>query len=132
MDNRAISNQECELLDFLAEVFLQQGKSISFIKINGLPAIAVNSEEEEAEIFLKPSIEMFFSENWNHQELKVTIPVLKKEEQQTLLEKLEQAQLRNVKIYRLSQYERYSFYMKQFLKNRKTTKTASAKRSFDM
>lgn len=52
MRNKEVSNREIDLLDFLAETFLQKGKSISYTDLNGLPALAVETEGHEPEIFV--------------------------------------------------------------------------------
>lgn len=117
MTNSKHSYEAVELLDFLAEGFLQQGRSISYLDIDGLPGFAVTSEDSESEIFLSISEGSFSSalaglSSGNA----LTVPVLTEEEQHSLLKIVQQLKLKNVKCYRLSFYQRYSFRMKQFRK----------------
>ena len=114
------SNEALELLDFLAENFLQQGRSISYILIDDLTALSVATEVGEPEIFVPFSSEGLSSDFFaNYPKLQLTVPVLREEEQRRLHQLLEQIQINNIKIYRLSLYERYSFFSRQFLGNRK-------------
>ena len=111
------SYEAVELLDFLAEGFLQQGRSISYIDIDGLSAFAVTSEDSESEIFFSiPADSLSSALAGLKSEDTLTVPVLTEEEQHSLLKTVQQLKLKNVKCYRLSFYQRYSFRMKQFQK----------------
>ena len=106
-----------DLQDFLAETFLSQGNSISYLQLRELPAFCLYSENEHT-LFVFPKEGNLPADFCLKGYTRVVIPVLKEEEQTALQQQVSQMKLKNVEIYRLSLFERYSFYSKQFQRNK--------------
>lgn len=97
-----------ELLDLLAEKFLQQGRSISYTKIAENPALKVTSENREMLFLPVISSEVKWQELPKDQE--IYIPVLKDEEETWVLGLIRETGRKDIKVYRLNLHERYLFY----------------------
>jgi hypothetical protein len=85
MTNKVVLNWESALPNLLAEDFLQQGRSISYTDLDELPALAVNTEGDEPEIYISLSPESHSTVLLKiKSRQKLTIAVFNKEEQQSL------------------------------------------------
>lgn len=102
-----------DLLDFLAEKFLEQHKSITYTNVGGYPALKVASEEG-----ITTYLPLFAGEI-SAQFLKdlkqiITIPVVEEEEQGKLEQLLQESKIINIETYRLTFDERYNFYSRKY------------------
>lgn len=103
-----------ELLDFLAEGFLQQGASVTFTRLGSASALKVMTGDELPRLFVSSDDEMCkmtFLENDISQE--IIIPVLRSEEEFRLKSLLKRAGVKGVEVQRLSIPERYAWYSRK-------------------
>ena len=114
--SQKVKNPEPEqLLDFLAENFLEQGKSIDYLEVSGFPAFSSFIAGEKITFLSLPNVSRLQATQLKNFG-KLIIPVLKEEEQKRLLRQVKKYGLQNVEIYRLSLPERYAFYSRAFQK----------------
>ncbi len=120
------------LLDFLAEDFLQQGASVTFRELFGVAALQVDWEEKPAQVFTaseEEALKMAFLKAVVSEE--IFIPVLTSEEEKQMSSALAKAGVDSVKVYRLSLLQRYTWYSRQFMEKR-TKRSASVAGSCGM
>lgn len=113
---------QIDLLGFLAEGFLQQGASVSYKEIMGIPALSVITEAEVPQLFISPEEEVSkiaFLEQLASEE--INIPVFKAEEEIKLKTALFKSGIRGIKVYRLSLQQRYSWYSREFISKKLMT-----------
>lgn len=103
-----------ELLDFLAENFLQQGASVSYTQMGGASALRVTSEDEQPKIYISAEEEvpkMAFLKGDLSEE--IIIPVLKSDEEFRLKSVLKRAGVAGVEVQRLPILQRYAWYSRK-------------------
>ena len=130
--------EERELLDFLAELALEIGNSISYFSFSNKIGLIVstNHEETKKELFIPLEQSEISAEvprlKFLAAQYDIKIPVLKEAEQEAVLEALRQIKQSRVRIYRLSFHERYRFFSRKFISNYGAYKTASVENSLQM
>lgn len=106
-----------DLLDFMAEKFLNGNNNINYIRLSGLPAFSTFLEGKK---YLILPVEQ--EESIGNVDLKefenVLIPVLKEEQKNNLIQQVQEVGLAHVEVYHLSIVERYTFYSRQFMKSK--------------
>lgn len=116
------------LLDFLAEIFLQQGASVTYKNFLETPALKVTIENEQPLLYITAEVEvskLAFLRQLNSEE--IFIPVLKSEEELRLKDALVKMEITGINVFRLSLQQRYSWYSREFLNKRmKTSASAEA------
>lgn len=105
-------NNNSELLDFLAEKFLEQQKSITYTNVGGYPALKVASEQASA-TYLPLAPEEVSVQFLEKLKLTVIIAVVEEEEQSKLGQLLQRNEFTNIEINRLTFKKRYSFYSRK-------------------
>lgn len=103
-----------ELLDFLAEGFLQQGASVSYTRIGGASALRVILEDEQTRLYISAEEEvskMAFLQGDLSEE--IIIPVLKTDEEFRLKSVLKRAGVAGVEVQRLPILQRYAWYSRK-------------------
>lgn len=101
--NKKIMGYNYDLLDFLAEGFLEKGASVTYKTLSGIPALKVAAEGEPSRIYIIPQEDpskMTFSEELISEE--IIIPVLNFEEELRLKTILAKENVENIRISRLS------------------------------
>lgn len=121
-----IHANENNLLDFLAEGFLQQGASVTYDELAGIPVLKVTAEDALPRLYT-PAEEgvskMTFLEQINFGE--IIIPVLKSEEKLRLKDALAKMEISGINVFRLSLQQHYLWYSREFL-NKRMKASASA------
>lgn len=110
--------QNTELLDFLAEGFLQQGASVTYTQIGGASALKVITQDDLPRIYVPADDEvskMKFQERFSSEE--IIIPVLKSDEEFRLRSLLKRAGIATVKVQRLSLPDRFAWYSRKLMWN---------------
>lgn len=118
------------LLDFLAEGFLEQGASVTYMNFSGTPALKVTAEDGSSKLYISSEEEvskMSFLEQLTSAE--ILVPVLRSEDEMRLKAALHRRGISGVKVYRLSLKERYAWYSREFL-NRKMDNSVLASGSY--
>lgn len=120
-----IPTHDNNLLDFLAEGFLQQGASVTYKNFSGTPALRVTAENTKPRIYITAEevSKMAFLRQLISDE--ILVPVLRSEEEMRLKAALAKAGVTNIIVYRLSLHERYAWYSREFL-NKRMNSSASA------
>lgn len=116
---------DTNLLDFLAEGFLQQGASVTYKNFSGTPALRVTAENTKPRIYITAEEEvskMTFLRQLITDD--ILVPVLRSEEEMRLKAALAKAGVTNIIVYRLSLHERYAWYSREFI-NKRTNGSAS-------
>lgn len=111
--------KEENLLDFLAEGFLQEGASVTYTNLNGISGLRVTSEDGRSKVYIsseeKLSKMAFLKGNISEE---ILIPVLKTEEELRLKAALSRNKLQNIKVYKLPLQVRFNWYSRKMLCNR--------------
>lgn len=110
-----IQVHENDLLDFLAEGFLQQGASVSYKIFSGTPALKVTAENASPKILIPAEEEvskMAFLRQLISEE--ILVPVLRSDDEIRLKTSLVKAGISGIRVYRLSLRERYAWYSREF------------------
>ena len=123
-----IQAQAYNLLDFMAEIFLQQGASVTYKNFSGTQALQVTAENEQPRLYITAEVEVSkiaFLRQLISEE--IFIPVLKSEEELRLKDVLAKMEISGINVLRLSLQQRYSWYSREFLNKRmKTSASAEA------
>ena len=127
--NKKIMTQSTRtsLLDFLAEGFLQQGASVTYSMIGGMAALKVVAEGCPSRLYITAEEEMSkmaFLKRLTSEE--IYLPVLRSHDEMRLKAALAKAEIKNIRVYRLSLNQRYAWYSREFI-NKGISKSASAK-----
>jgi hypothetical protein len=104
-----------QLLDFLAESFLERGASVTYLVIRGTAGLKVISEDGPARLFsaeVEVSKMAFLKGDFSEE---IFIPVLKTQEEMRLKAALAQMGIENITVYKLSLHERYMWYSRIFV-----------------
>ncbi|MCY2688014.1 hypothetical protein [Salinimicrobium sp. TH3] len=109
-----------QLLDFLAECFLERGASVTYLDLGGISGLRVISEEGHARIYFSAEEEVskiaFLKGDLSEE---IIIPVLKAREEIELKAALAQQGIENITVYKLSLHERYIWDSRIFLSKSK-------------
>lgn len=107
-------------MDFLAEVLLEKGFSLTYKEFNGVQALAAASEESvnRLYLFLKPEEVKEKLKGWvpRQESFRVIIPVLRTDDELKVRAELKEAGRDGAEVYRLNLVERFAFYSRGFKK----------------